>query len=305
MFTQEFWQTFRLGSRRRYLHTYSPVLRKCCGCIHLRAGAMIMCFVWMGLSMYFAAISFQHKSPFFSFMSDAAMLIFGTINLFFACLAGYAAFTIFHNQIYFIQQVTIWVTLGVLTVVIDTIVNVVIFIVIRSSYLDWCIGSAYESLEQGVSQALGNNTTNINFFTDFYNCDRTWEDELKFAILCAVMMTLFYGYWALCFYSYYRKKFGNPMQPSMLQNQMTDPVLHQLNNPVASTSAGYMAPPPPFDHARSGNAPDDAPVIVLSNAKPSKKEKHRSSSSSLPPPYEHASRMEMAQKPDSPIIVIE
>ncbi|KAI8068629.1 hypothetical protein BC940DRAFT_298649 [Gongronella butleri] len=316
MIAQDFWQNFRLGTKRRYLHTTSPVLRKCCGCIHLRAGSMITCFVWMGLSMYFAVVSFQHKSPFFSYMSDAGILVFGTCNLFFAIMAGYAAFTLFHNQFRYIEQVALWMLLAVAIVLIDTTVNVVIFIVIRSDYEAWCVGSAYQYLEQGVEVALNTNNTNINFFTDFYNCNRTWEDELKFSILCCVMMIVFYIYWAICFYSYSMKKRANVFQPALMQGQFADPVLHQLNNPIASTSAGYMAPPFERNRSSAGDG-GEAPVIVLSNAKPSgksKKDKHRSSASTAtaPPPYEGsnhafdaAAHLEMAEKGHSPVIVFE
>lgn len=70
--------------RNRFIHTRYQALRKCCGCIHLRVGAGISCLIWMvcryrhhtltyywnayiiyvfqGLSMYFAILSFQNKS---------------------------------------------------------------------------------------------------------------------------------------------------------------------------------------------------------------------------------------------------
>jgi hypothetical protein len=134
MFAPEFLRIFRPEYRVRYLHSSSPVLRKCCGCIHLRAGAMISCLIWMvtwandchlemnstcclvflsRVSLYTLPLSLSNIKAvsmrlslqlpyltlalpaFFSYMSDAAMLVFGTANLFFACAAGFGIFTIF------------------------------------------------------------------------------------------------------------------------------------------------------------------------------------------------------------------
>ncbi|KAI8099009.1 uncharacterized protein BX664DRAFT_320167 [Halteromyces radiatus] len=273
MFAPEFLRIFRPEYRVRYLHSSSPVLRKCCGCIHLRAGAMISCLIWVGLSLYFAAVSFQHKSPFFSFMSDAAILVFGTANLFFACVAGFGIFTVFHNNWYYVSHMVMWISIGVFVILVDGIANVIIFIVIHDDYKSWCIGSASGALETGVETVLHNNATNINFSTDFYNCQRTWEDELKFSMLSIIMMIIFYSYWALCFYSYSIKKSHNAFQPATLRHamqggQMMDPMM----NPMGT--GGY------YPNAMDPTQPN---VIVLNNTKPSKSSTNQQSSS--PPPY--------------------
>ncbi|KAI8332055.1 hypothetical protein BC941DRAFT_437371 [Chlamydoabsidia padenii] len=265
MFAPEFLRIFRPEYRVRYLHSSSPVLRKCCGCIHLRAGAMISCLIWMGLSLYFAAISFQHKSPFFSYMSDAAMLVFGTANLFFACAAGFGIFTIFQNNWYYVSHMVMWISIGVFVILADTLVNVIIFIVIQDDYKSWCIGSASGALQTGVESALNSNSTNINFSADFYNCQRTWEDELKFAMLSLIMMLIFYSYWAICFYSYSIKKSHSAFQPATMRHAMA--ANGQMMDPMMNPMGGFG----PYPNDGMAMDPNRQNVIVLNNTKPSSK----------------------------------
>lgn len=85
-----------------------------------------------------------------------------------------------------------WISIGVFVILVDTLVNVIIFIVIQDDYKTWCIGSSSGALQTGVESALNSNATNINFSADFYNCQRTWEDELKFGMLSLIMMLIFY-----------------------------------------------------------------------------------------------------------------
>jgi hypothetical protein len=85
-----------------------------------------------------------------------------------------------------------WISIGVFVILVDTLVNVIIFIVIQDDYKSWCIGSSSGALQTGVESALNSNATNINFSADFYNCQRTWEDELKFGMLSLIMMMIFY-----------------------------------------------------------------------------------------------------------------
>ncbi|CAO3598759.1 unnamed protein product [Absidia cylindrospora] len=316
MFAPEFLRIFRPEYRMNYLHSGSPVLRKCCGCIHLRAGAMISCLIWTGLSLYFAAVSFQHKSPFFSYMSDAAMLVFGTANLFFACIVAYGIFTVFQNNWYYVSHMVLWISIGVFVILVDGLVNVIIFIVIQDDYKAWCIGSASDALENNVESTLNNNSTRINFLADFYNCQRTWEDELKFAILALIMMIIFYTYWAVCFYSFSIKKSNSSFQTgtmrhAMANGQMMDPMMNPMGGfgPYDGVpGVGTGAPDP-----RMGMDPNHPNVIVLNNSKPSsklsKKEKNHIKSSTItpPPPYplDPKNSDDLAEKGCASVLVLE
>ena len=71
-------------------------------------------------------------------------------------------------------------------VLVDGLINVILFIVQRDDYISWCtdIGS------DGLQPAVGD--TRIRTEDDFYNCSRTWEDELKFGLMAILMMIGFY-----------------------------------------------------------------------------------------------------------------
>ncbi|CAO3593956.1 unnamed protein product [Absidia cylindrospora] len=308
MFYPDFLRIFRPEYRVRYLHSSSPVLRKCCGCIHLRAGAMISCLVWVGLSLYFAAISFQHKSPFFSYMSDAAILVFGTANLFFAIIASFGIFTIFHNNWYYVSHMAMWISIGVFILLVDALVNVIIFIVIQDEYKTWCIQSSSGALEDGVKSIPNTNATSINFSADLYNCQRTWEGELKFGMLSLITIIIFYAYWAVCFYSFSIKKSYSAFQPATLRHSMAGGrMMDPMMNPMG---AGGFGAPGGFD-PRMAMDPTHSNVIVLNNSKPSSKAgkytyKEKLASSSPPPyPLETRNDDDTAEKGHSSVLILE
>ncbi|CAO3633189.1 unnamed protein product [Cunninghamella echinulata] len=268
--------------RVRYLHSDKSALRKCCGCIHLRAGAMISCLIWVGLSLYFAAVAFQHKSPFFSYLNDPPIVVFGVINLGFACISAFGMFTVFYNHWYYVSHVIVWVALGALGVIVDGIANVIIFAATKNDYYSWCISSSSGSLQNGVEQALNNNATNINFqSTDFYNCQRTWENELKFGILSIAMITIFYLYWVICFYSYSVKKSHNAFQPSAYRQALPNniPMDPSIVHPMNPGGFGVY----PNDQMMQMDA-NRQNVIVLSNVKPSNKSQEKEEVVTTPPP---------------------
>lgn len=76
---------------------------------------------------------------------------------------------------------------------VDVLINTILFIVQKDTYVEWCITSASNPLN---SQLLGVNQgkqQQFNFAVkDFYNCSRIWEDELKFTILCAALIVILY-----------------------------------------------------------------------------------------------------------------
>lgn len=79
-------------------------------------------------------------------------------------------------------------------------INTILFIVDRNGYLNWCIRSASGNLDSILqqNQLEMNDTKESGFSTemgDFYNCSRTWEDELKFSIMMTVVMIMVYVSW--------------------------------------------------------------------------------------------------------------
>lgn len=81
------------------------------------------------------------------------------------------------------------IMVAVAAVLIDSLINAIIFMTLRSSYNTWCIDGASNRFHSAV-----NGTTAADMLDqDFYNCDRAWQDELKFGLLSFMMMTTFYA----------------------------------------------------------------------------------------------------------------
>lgn len=79
----------------------------------------------------------------------------------------------------------------VFVLVIDMAVNTILFIVRRDGYVKWCIDSTSADLDNMLFQ--DQQTKNFNTgMADFYNCNRTWEDELKFSVLSTIVMVTVY-----------------------------------------------------------------------------------------------------------------
>ncbi|GAN03470.1 hypothetical protein MAM1_0041d02923 [Mucor ambiguus] len=106
-------------------------------------------------------------------------------------------------------------------------INTILFIVDRGNYVNWCIRSASLNLDLILQQINVNGTqqpTTANGFStemgDFYNCSRTWEDELKFSIMMTIVMIMVYSYWAISLHSY-SHKLRIDLRVMMTQNMNT------------------------------------------------------------------------------------
>ncbi|EPB86234.1 hypothetical protein HMPREF1544_06962 [Mucor circinelloides 1006PhL] len=173
-------------------------------------GATISCIIWMGLSLYFAIISFQAKSPFYSYINTTAIYIFGTINLVFFGVCLGTLLPIYFKSYHGIKRATLFIFVALSFLLLDMFINTILFIVDRNGYLNWCIRSASGNLDSILqqNQLEMNDTKESGFSTemgDFYNCSRTWEDELKFSIMMTVVMIMVYSYWAISLHSYSHK----------------------------------------------------------------------------------------------------
>ncbi|KAI8372186.1 hypothetical protein BD560DRAFT_395417 [Blakeslea trispora] len=183
--------------KEQIIHSRNPYIHKFCGCIHLRTGAALACLIWMGLSLYFSILSFQAKSPFFSFINPHTVLyIFGTINLVFFGICFGTLIPIYLKSTNGIRTSAVIIQFSVAIVLIDTFINTILFIVRRDQYIEWCIDSATDRLDSLLSSDRLQNPN------DVYNCQRTWESELKFTVLSTILMILFYTYWAISIASY-------------------------------------------------------------------------------------------------------
>lgn len=77
----------------------------------------------------------------------------------------------------------------VFVLLVDMTVNTILFIVRRSEYIKWCSAPNAQLLHYTIFQ---NNDLDAISGQDFYNCGRTWEDELKFSVLSTVVMIAVY-----------------------------------------------------------------------------------------------------------------
>ncbi|KAG1207925.1 hypothetical protein G6F69_007651 [Rhizopus microsporus] len=93
--------------------------------------------------------------------------------------------------------------INVFILLVDVFINTILFIVQKDTYIEWCITAASSPLNNQLLSANQGEQQQFNFaIKDFYNCNRTWEDELKFTILCAALIIVLYSYWTFCLFSY-------------------------------------------------------------------------------------------------------
>ncbi|RUS16030.1 hypothetical protein BC937DRAFT_91680 [Endogone sp. FLAS-F59071] len=167
----------------------------------------------------------------------------------------------------------------------DHFINIIIFGTNQADFRVECAAASQHSMNEQIQAAFPNGTSialAFNTDNDFYNCDKLWVDELKFAVLAYVFMFLIYMFWAATIWSFSHKRTiieanfqkanaqqqaiaagastGNPLQPGGIV-----PVPSVGTLPVGMN--GGMQMPMGAPGMGRGN------IIVLNNEKPSKKSK--------------------------------
>ncbi|KAI7883632.1 hypothetical protein K492DRAFT_205293 [Lichtheimia hyalospora FSU 10163] len=235
--------------RNRFIHTRYQALRKCCGCIHLRVGAGISCLIWMGLSMYFAILSFQNKSR------NAPLIVYGVVNLLLALNGFFGMLALFRNRWFYVRLFSHATWTVLFMVLVDGFANAIYFITQRDQFMSWCINSAADTL---------NNAANVTGTSlrgnDYYNCDRLFQAEIKFGLFSTVLMIVLYVYWGACIYSFSHKQGASAVTGQRLAAEMG-------MMPPPGTAG---VPPPPM-HPIGGGGPGRSNIIVLNNEKPQSK----------------------------------
>ncbi|KAL1931996.1 hypothetical protein VTP01DRAFT_9052 [Rhizomucor pusillus] len=259
-------EPFEDFAHRYYWARVNSPLR-CCGCFNNRFGSWVACLIWAGFSFYFAIIAFMDKSPFYSYLDQIPLVIFGVINLIFGCvtLAGFLTVLLLPPSFSRIRfMVYVIATTGAL-VLIDMLVTFIIFVVNPDSFREACLQDAYNNAQN----ALDTNLTNVvDASDDYYNCDRLFADQTKWSLLCVVFMYITYVHWMLVFAAY-----AGTSIPYFLSRQA-----------AALPPPGAAPPPPPPPAATEvlGNLPPTSTekYEVYSNVAPSSKTKHQASSTS-------------------------
>jgi hypothetical protein len=168
---------------------------------------------------------FHLPLAFYSYIDNTALMVFGAINLIFAlvALSGLGVMfivsitmvlclcikytltseTYWQNRAWYIRNLSHAIWSSVFIVLVDIIINVILFIINRQTYNSDCVQDAATRMGRSVQAAFPNGTSvNLNFTTtsDFYNCDKMWQDELKFSILSVIVIFVLYVIYHLLFF---------------------------------------------------------------------------------------------------------
>ncbi|KAI8388751.1 uncharacterized protein BYT42DRAFT_642911 [Radiomyces spectabilis] len=215
-----FWWLYQPEERVEAFHAKHSFTRKFCGCMSLRGGCAIACGIWMGVNLYACILAFQSRSPFFSHLDHKTLMVQGGVCLLFALIAFYTLFALFSDSLRSLHHAhrAMWFTVCVF--IIDFFVTIVIFGMQEQQYYDWCASKSRNIVDEHVSAQTVNGTQLQFSFTpsqgsrDFYNCNKLWQDEMKFAIAIFIVISICYIYWAICLWSYSQKLFRIARGPS-------------------------------------------------------------------------------------------
>ncbi|CAO3622382.1 unnamed protein product [Cunninghamella blakesleeana] len=188
----------------KFLDEYSKsrLPARCCGCLPNKIGSSLGAMIMSGFSFYFAVLSFMQISPFFSTLPFAPLIVFGVLNLIFGLITLFTFIMTLISRRWFDRHVVYILGASCATVIIDTLVNVVIFASNKKSFQQWCISD-------GLSQVTANldSSTSISLTPDYYNCDRLFNDEIKWSLICVILMFLIYAHWTVFIAHFIGKKF--------------------------------------------------------------------------------------------------
>ncbi|KAI9020808.1 hypothetical protein CLU79DRAFT_755655 [Phycomyces nitens] len=203
---------------------------KCCGCIGIRRGGALGCAVWALLSFYFAILGFMGRSPFFSHLERAPLVIYGVLNLAFGIASLLGLFFIGYMTIFTrVQLLSRILWLFAILVIGDTLINFILFVVTKSKFESWCIETSIVGLGQGISSPNDMQSLELGN-VDYYNCRRLYIDEVKWSLLAALVMCMIYIHWALVITTFVRDSFiivapriaGGPKANIQLSSPVTD-----------------------------------------------------------------------------------
>ncbi|OZJ05451.1 hypothetical protein BZG36_01643 [Bifiguratus adelaidae] len=226
---------------------YTPysITKKYFGCIHLRAGGMISCFIWLALSSYFAVLGFLGVTPIYSFLDYTPRMVWASFNLFMALTGLLGIFLFFVNEPMQLKYFHKLVWCMVFLIVSDTFANVIVFVAGRQEYLVWCTEFSQSNMNDSIQIAYQNGTqVSLVFHTngDYFHCSALWSTELKFGILSFVLILILYPYFAACIWAYAQKKVLLAIKAAELA---ADLIAGNPVAPVAVGGPGPAGPPPP------------------------------------------------------------
>ncbi|CAO3582268.1 unnamed protein product [Absidia cylindrospora] len=278
----------------------------CCCCLDTRLGSRLACFIWAGLSLYFACLAFMNKSPFYSYFSQIPLLIFGVLNLFFffVNIAGIIIIT-WKAAPFLLGRLSQVIWGFVIAILLDMFVNYVVFLAKPTDFRDWCISLSQASVQQAFNQVNQNSTVIIPFnrIDDFYNCDRLYQDELTWTLLSLVAMVLVYVHWAMVITSWERWYVIQPPRMA-LHNDINVDNMPPSDKPFQQTGATMEQDPNHDQHIPYTNeAAQPNPMPYFPSSSSPSNQQMPTADQAQNQPYYHmnppASEMYSSQHPSS------
>ncbi|KAG2232697.1 hypothetical protein INT48_000054 [Thamnidium elegans] len=169
-----------------FSRSHNPV---CCAVIPLKFGVPLVLTSWIGISLYFASLSFMGKSR------TTAMIVFGILNTVFVviCLCGYIIHLFrrtFTSYRQYVKVLACWVA----TILLDMLVNFIVFYIKKNEFQSWCQTSALDNLNLHFKNSTLLDQS-IQHPTIIFNCTKLFNVEAEFSFACTVLMVMIYIYW--------------------------------------------------------------------------------------------------------------
>ncbi|KAI7904713.1 uncharacterized protein BX663DRAFT_503266 [Cokeromyces recurvatus] len=230
-----------LPSSYRQQHRY-----RICLCINVLYGGPFVCFMWLVVNMYACVLSFQKRSPIYSYLNGPALIIQGIVCLLFAIISLIALYSFSLNRSRQLRYSHILVSLVIIIFLIIYFVNLILFGIQKDQFSQWCINQSHDTIQTYLFTHSPHNSTllpnsPLTFISrggdnlGLYNCTRLWESELKLSIIVFVILLVTYIHAALCFryYTYERLHAEQEMriQMSNLVLMQNGNILMPQNNP--------------------------------------------------------------------------
>ncbi|CAO3596718.1 unnamed protein product [Absidia cylindrospora] len=221
---------------------------RCCGCFPNWFGSLLGCLIMSGFSFYFAVLSFMQKSPFYSNLETAPLIVFGVVNIIFGLVTLFTLIMIVISHRVFDRHLVYILGMAAAAVVIDTLANFIYFIANPKTFHDWCISDGLFQIQDNM-----NMNSTLPLESDYYNCERLFNDEIKWSLLCVVLIFLLYTHWTVFIATFIGKLFI-PMDPMLFVH---DPVMN-----MEAVQPHMMANLPPSSSMEE--------TTIYSNLKPSR-----------------------------------